>query len=237
MKKLTLSFFVTLIFSILFSCENKYYQILANAEPLVPTNPDSARGVYFYEDRVHPFFFYIALFILFLLLFIAIGFGFYRKQKNELLKAKQTVGSLEEMLHIKDFKENKLRELLLEKLDFAKKIAQMSMHPSNSNNYNFIKQFHRVFGYNIDENLNWANLYPIINELYNNIVDKLKVSYPTLTDKELQLCCLVRAEFRQDEIAFILSYEYNSIKTIKMRLRMKMKFDNNDDFNQFLINL
>ncbi|MCL2650651.1 MAG: hypothetical protein FWD60_06455 [Candidatus Azobacteroides sp.] len=186
-------------------------------------------------QRLHLFIFYMSLFIL---LSVAVGFYIYKtqKQKAKLLQIQRTVGFLEEMLQSKNIKENKLKELLIEKLDLAKKITQMNIEPNQNNNY-FIKQFHKIFGYNIAETLNWDKLYPLFNALYNNIVDKLKESYPTLTEKELQFCCLIKAEFRHDEIAFLLSYEYNSIRTIKMRLRMKMGFDSYDDFNQFLINL
>ncbi len=91
--------------------------------------------------------------------------------------------------------------------------------------------------YNIADTLNWDKLYPLFNELYNHIADKLKELYPDLSEKELQFCCFIRAGFRQEEIAAILSYEYNSMRTIKMRLRTKMGFEHYDDFDQFLFNL
>lgn len=181
----------------------------------------------------------IILFILiFLSLFIAIGIYVYKsqRQKAELAKIQQTVGFLEEMIQTKHSKENKLKELLIEKLDLARKLTQINIQPILNNN-NFIKQYYKIFGYNIADTLNWDKLYPLFNELYNHIADKLKELYPDLSEKELQFCCFIRAGFRQEEIAAILSYEYNSMRTIKMRLRTKMGFEHYDDFDQFLFNL
>ncbi len=159
-----------------------------------------------------------------------------QKQKEKQLKVHQELLFMEEMLQSKKNKENKLRELLLEKLDVARKVALMKTY-TKKNNSDFIKQYHEIFGSNMYDTINWKNLYPIFNELYNNIIIKLKDIYPSLTEKELQQCCLVRADFNADEIALFLSYEYNSVRTTKMRLRKKMGFENNEEFMQFLIDI
>ena len=234
MKNAVLFLFAVFISLPLFSCKNNHAQTIAGAEVRVSSNQNSALSILNnIENSQNLFIFFIPLFLL-----LIIGFYVYKnqKQKAELVKIQQTVGFLEEILQTKNIKENKLKELLIEKLDFAKKLTQMNIQPI-LNNSDFIKQYHKIFGYNIADTLNWDKLYPLFNELYNQIADKLRESHPALSEKELQFCCLIRAEFRREEIAFILSYEYNSIRTIKMRLRVKMGFDHHDDFDQFLFNL
>jgi DNA-binding CsgD family transcriptional regulator len=144
--------------------------------------------------------------------------------------------SLEEALKKKSDQDNILNELLMEKLNTVRGIIRLNIQSSDSYD-KFIKQYNKVFQCSITDILMWENLYPLFNKLHDNIGEKLNKFHPTLTEKELQLCCLIRAKFRQDEIAHILSYEYNSIKTIKMRLRMKLGFESNDSFIQFLHSL
>ena len=183
---------------------------------------------------------YIIIVCLLLFFSIPIIITFFRnrnrKQKMELLKARQTIESLEEMIETKNDKENKLREMMIEKLDLVKKVAQIKSF-SNQNDSEFIKHYHNIFVRNATETLDWNNLYPIFNELYNNFAEKIKLVYPTLTEKDLQLCCLIRADFQQDEIGFIMSYGYESVKVIKMRMRKKLGFETNHDFLNFIRNL
>jgi len=160
-----------------------------------------------------------------------------KKQKFELLKTQQNLNLLVGMLQTQNNNEDKLRQLFAEKLDIVRKIAQMGSTSNLSSNL-FIKQYYNVFGHNIAENMDWdKNLYEIFNGLYNNFVYKLKNTYPSLTEKELQLCCLIKANFSKDEICLILSYESNSIKTIRSRICKKMGFDNSDDFTNYIANL
>ena len=143
---------------------------------------------------------------------------------------------LEEMLKSKNNKENKLRELLIEKIDIAKKVALMKSN-INTNDNEFIKQYHKFFKRNISDTLEWDNLCPIFNELYNNFALKLKQAFPSLSEKELQHCCLIKANFSSEEIGLFLSYEYNSVRANKVRLRKKMGFENYDDFTEYINNL
>ena len=180
--------------------------------------------------------FIICLLLIFSILFVVMFFiNKNKKHKSEFLKKHQELLFLEEMLESKNNKENKLKELLIEKLDVAKKVALMKIH-TNINDSEFVKQYYKIFGQKISDALEWNNLYPIFDELYNNFVFKLKQDFPALTEKELQHCCLIKANFSSDEIGLLLSYEYNSVRTNKVRLRKKMGFETYEDFIEYIHN-
>ena len=183
------------------------------------------------------YFFCICLFLIFAILIAAIFIiDKNKKHKSETLKKQQELLLLEEMLDSKNGKENKLKELLIHKLDIVKKVALMKSN-ANVSDSEFIKQFHKIFSQNISEALEWDNLYPIFDELYNNFAFKLKQAFPSLTAKELQHCCLIRADFTSEEIGLFLSYEYNSVRANKVRLRKKMGFETYEGFMEYINNL
>ncbi len=262
MKYIILLFFVLTILPGVFSCRNRQNdsQILIKVKRSRSSNPDSIlillknnekpakrdkKQYATYRPPVtkdnhakQPFYlFFICFSVVFLIPFIAILIiKKNKKHRPKSLEKHQKLLFLEEMLESKNNTENKLKELLIEKLDITKKVVLMQSY-TNINDGEFVKQFYKTFGKNISEILEWDKLYPIFDELYNNFTSKLKLNFPTLTEKEFQHCCLIRAGFNREEVCLFLSYEYNSIRTSKLRIRKKMGFDTFEDFTEYLNNL
>ncbi len=85
---------------------------------------------------------------------------------------------------------------------------------------------------------NWTKLYPIFDGLYDKLAEKLAQRYPTLTEKEKQHCCLIRAKFRTDEITYILDYETTtSTHTQKNKLQKKLGIADVKEWPIFFDNL
>ena len=190
----------------------------------------------------------IILVIFILLLAVRTGWfvtNYIKRKKDELQEAGQTLTTFREMLSKqaiqlqeynqvlseRDEKNEQLRNFLMDKLDIARKVAQMNVVSSN-NTKEFMIQFQKVFGKNM---MDWENIYPVINDLYDGFVDKIKRIYPDLSNKDLQLCCFVRAGFRSDEQAVLLGYTQNSIRVKRTQLVKKMKFDNAEAFHSYLM--
>lgn len=190
----------------------------------------------------------IILVIFIILLAVRTGWfvtNYIKRKKDELQEAGQTLTTFREMLSEqaiqlqeynrvlseRDEKNEQLRNFLMDKLDIARKVAQMNVVSSN-NTKEFMIQFQKVFGKNM---MDWENIYPVINDLYNGFVDKIKRIYPDLSNKDLQLCCFVRAGFRSDEQAVLLGYTQNSIRVKRTQLVKKMKFDNAEAFHSYLM--
>ena len=175
-----------------------------------------------------------ALVVVFLTGFI---FIIIKKRKEKILQMEQNLETMKGML--KGYNENKLslKQALLEELDIAKKIAQLHTVPTNTTEYN--QTYFKIFGKNMAEKLDWNNnLYPVIDKLYDGFVEKLREKYPDLPEKDIQLCCLLRADFKIEEITFIQGYsDVTTTQTSKNRLRMKMGFPGMKEFLSSLKNM
>ncbi|MDR0231791.1 MAG: hypothetical protein LBI82_06695 [Dysgonamonadaceae bacterium] len=161
-----------------------------------------------------------------------------KRKKEKIQQIEHNLETMKEMFS--DYDENKLslKQALLEQLDVAKKIAQIHAIPSNTTEYNLNEMYFKIFGKNMAEKLDWNNLYPVIDKLHDGFVKKLRKTYPDLSDKDVQLCCLLRADFKIDEITFILDYNnITTTQTLKNKLRMKMDFLGMKEFLFFLKNM
>ena len=106
--------------------------------------------------------------------------------------------------------QDKFKELLLNKLEVSKKLAFISSYPHDKHQA-FLKMYNEILGDIGQTDLNWDELYFTINYLYNNFQQKLKDKFPSLNEKEIQLCCLIRGGFKTDEIAFVIRQSVYSI--------------------------
>lgn len=173
-----------------------------------------------------------------------------RRKKTQLMEAEQALQTFRLMLAKKDEKlqaldraltgydekSEKLTAFLVDKLDIARKIAQMSAL-SADNNETFIQQYDKLFGRNLLEAISWDNIYPVINDLYGGFVDKVKSAYLGLAEKDLQMCCLVRAGFKTEEMAVLLDYTHNTVRVKRSRLAQKMGFNDYESFLKHIMEL
>ena len=159
-----------------------------------------------------------------------------KRRKEKIRQMEQNLETMRGML--KGYNENKhsLRQALLEALDIAKKIAQLHTVPSNTAEYN--QTYFKIFGKNMSEKLDWNNLYPVIDKLYDGFVEKLREKYPDLPEKDIRLCCLLRADFKIEEITFIQGYDnIPSTQAQKSRIRIKLGFLTMKELLSFLKNM
>ncbi len=149
-----------------------------------------------------------------------------RRNKNRKIKEiEQNILTLE---NIQKDKENKMKQYLVEKLDITRKLIYLQTTDPKKTSL-VIKNYQELFNSKLDKHLEWDELYSLINELYNGFVDRLKRKYPDLDEKELQICCLVYAEFKNDEIAFFTGYAKTSLRTIKSGLKEKLNLKTVED--------
>lgn len=86
-----------------------------------------------------------------------------------------------------------------------------------------------------DTLVNWQELYPVIDELYDCFHTKLLNDYPgVFSEKEIQILCLLRADFSTKEIGVLIQQTSNSIYVSKTSIRKKLNLPPKDDFIAFL---
>ena len=69
---------------------------------------------------------------------------------------------------------------------------------------------------------------------YNNISQRLSLSFTTLTRNDILICCLLLAGFDTGMIATILDVKLDSVTKHRYRLRLKLRLQNSDHLVDFL---
>ncbi len=176
----------------------------------------------------------IILLIFTFLLCLSLGYFFFssvKKKKREITEAEENIEMLKGML----LKENSpIKEILLQRLNIARKVTQIELLPHKKNDKEFLKRYNEIFKDDLKDLLLWENLMPVFEDLYKDFIHTINSTYPELADKDKIICCLIHAGFSIPEVAFITSYTYDSFRVYKVKLRKKMGFDSNGDFMNFL---
>ena len=154
-----------------------------------------------------------------------------RKNKN-IIDAEEKLENLKRILF--NIENNDLlNSMLSQKIDIARKITQIEMLPNRDDKI-FFAQYKEIFDEDLEKLLRWDNLFPIFQNRYKDLSDKLTSNYPNLSEKERQICYLIHAGFSLNEMAFLLSYTYDSVRVFKFNVRKRMGFVSNDEFMEFL---
>lgn len=65
----------------------------------------------------------------------------------------------------------------------------------------------------------WATIIKDINQIFNNYTERLRLLIPTLTEADLQMCCLIKLQLPNPDIATILAISTTSVSKRKFRLK------------------
>lgn len=164
------------------------------------------------------------------------GWFYYRNRVQRLAEAEDRIDTLTRMLaetqHVttaedtigqqqENDDEAFFKKILLQQLGIIRLVAST---PTNQNQA-LLKRISGISGGEIPTNslLVWSDLYPVIDRLYNNFHSRLMQHYgDTLTDKEVQICCLLCAGFSTKEIGVITQQSDATIYVRKTSIRKKI---------------
>lgn len=166
------------------------------------------------------------------------GWLLYRNRIKRLAEAEERIGALTQMLeetsqtsstHTTQPEEDAyFKKLLLQQLGLFRLVATS---PTDENK----AWLHRVYEICNDEIptntlLMWDELYVLIDHLYENFHSRLMECFGTeLTDKEVQICCLLCAGFSTNEIAAVTQQSNDTIYTRKSSIRRKVGAKGRED--------
>lgn len=143
-----------------------------------------------------------------------------KKQAYRLVALQQQIQALESLKSIKD----EARAFVLRDFEIAKKIA-MLRYTQKEQSAKFLKELER-FSLTKDNDLlttQWDSFYKHIDLSFNNFYSLLKKKYSCLNEKEIQLCCMMIAGFKTEEIAAIWMQSIFSVHKYKTSIRKKIK--------------
>lgn len=178
------------------------------------------------------------------------GYYYYWNRVRQLADAEDRVDTLTRMLveaqalvpETKDLeKENTyddafFKKILLQQLGIIKLVAST---PTNQNQA-LLKRISRISGGEIPVNslLVWTDLYPIIDRLYNNFYARLMKLYGNvLTEKEIQISCLLCAGFSTKEIGVVTQQSDATIYVRKTSIRKKIGSAEGEDIVSYVNNV
>lgn len=78
----------------------------------------------------------------------------------------------------------------------------------------------------------WAEVEDSINKLYSNFTLRLKKQFPSLTDNDLQVCCLIKLHISVAKIADILNISPASVSKRKQRIKDQIIKELGEEFDK-----
>jgi DNA-binding NarL/FixJ family response regulator len=147
--------------------------------------------------------------------------------KNEHLarevEAKQTrlSASLLQSAHKNQFLNDLLS--LLQKID-----------PTAANSKTELRKVMREINQEIKQEDYWEQFQFHFDEMHKNFVTKLKTLHPQISSNDQRLCCLVRLDLNNREIASILHITVNGVEQTKYRLKKKMDIAEKVTLNEYI---
>ena len=120
------------------------------------------------------------------------------------------------------------KKILLQQLG----IIRMAAANPTAANQELLKRMQQIADKEVavDSMLNWDDLYKTIDLTYNGYHSRLTAKYGNiLNEKEIQLCCLLRANFSTKEISIVTQQSVRTVYQRKTVIRQKLGLEEGGD--------
>ena len=185
------------------------------------------RNLYLTISRQRTAFMVVGLLVIVLALCF-LSLYLYRRRKRMLIEKEEEIETLRNILASSDKTDNKesVRKLMLQQLGIIKTIAGT---PTEANQH----LLSRLIALNEDTAaalIDWQSIYQTIDLVYDGFYSRLQQRFAdVLNEKELQLCCLLRADFSTKEINMLTRQSLQTIYQRKTQVRQKLGLADGDD--------
>lgn len=154
------------------------------------------------------------------------------EEKEEELEAlRQLVNESQQHTEQKD--DRFFKKIMLQQLG----VIRMAASNPTTANQELIKRMTAIANkeVKVDSLLNWEDLYKTIDYIYDNFYTRLKEKYGELmNEKEIQLCCLLKANFSTKEISIVTGQGVRTVYQRKTMIRQKLGMEEKGDIMEFL---
>lgn len=167
-----------------------------------------------------------------ILLIILLAAYTWRKRKiaaekdDELETLRQMVAASQSQSSEED--DRFFKKILLQQLG----IIRMAAANPTAANQELLKRMQQIADKEVavDSMLNWDDLYKTIDLTYNGYHSRLTAKYGNiLNEKEMQLCCLLRANFSTKEISIVTQQSVRTVYQRKTVIRQKLGLEEGGD--------
>ncbi len=166
-----------------------------------------------------------------------------RRRKRMLIEKEEEIETLRSMLAEVDRKDDKesVRKLMLQQLGVIKTIAGT---PTEANQQ-LLARLMALNEATANALIDWPSIYQTIDLVYDGFYSRLVQKYgaaaqsnepasPVLNEKELQLCCLLKADFSTKEINMLTRQSLQTIYQRKTQVRQKLGLNEAEDITKIL---
>lgn len=176
--------------------------------------------------------------VLSLLLLIAISVFLYRRKKLQMVEKEEELEILRHMVSkAKEQADQKddsfFRKILLQQLGVIRLAAS---NPTTANQ-EFLKRMREITSQEVDVDslLNWDDLYQTIDYIYDGFYTSLAERFGSiLNEKEIQLCCLLKANFYTKEISVVTQQSVRTVYQRKNSIRRILNMPDGEDIAVYL---
>ena len=168
----------------------------------------------------------------------------YRRRQRLLLEKEEEIETLRNMLASADKPDDKesVRKLMLQQLGVIKTIAGT---PTEANQQ-LLARLMALNETTANALIDWPSIYQTIDLVYDGFYTRLVQKYgatdqsndpahPVLNEKELQLCCLLKADFSTKEINMLTRQSLQTIYQRKTQVRQKLSLAEAEDITTSII--
>lgn len=166
-------------------------------------------------------------FILFVV--CCILFFFYHKRVKQICFQEKEIGKLKE-------EQQNLKNELLTNSEQLHKMSLLSCTPSHKQKElkEEMKKFFLSSEITPDD---WSKLEGYLNLSQDGFVEKLRTTYPTLSEDEVHMLILIRLGWDNNQLAVFYDIKMETVMTKRSRARGKMKLKREADLENFIQNL
>ena len=171
----------------------------------------------------------------------------YRRRQRMLLEKEEEIETLKGLLKVQSddvrcTKETDVRKLMLQQLGVIKTIAGT---PTEANQQ-LLARLMALNEETANALIDWPSIYQTIDLVYDGFYTRLVQKYgatdqssdsahPILNEKELQLCCLLKADFSTKEINMLTRQSLQTIYQRKTQVRQKLSLAEAEDITTAII--
>nr|MBD5377120.1 hypothetical protein [Bacteroides sp.] len=167
----------------------------------------------------------ISVVITALLIVVTAGWLLLSRRRKLTVEAEERAEALQTLVkELKERPESKLKNSLLRHFDILKAFAEAP----TAQNRAALRTISLAGGG--DGLVDWDALYAAEDDLYDGFYSRLVAEHPQLTEKEVQIICLIRAGFSTKEIGVLTEQSSATIYVRKTAIRKKLATPADGDF-------
>lgn len=177
------------------------------------------------------------LWMTFVMLFAIMGLLIWlRNRKSKLVEKEEEIDTLRKLLSESsdDKKDDRFfKKILLQQLG----VIRLATSNPTSANLALLKRMREISNQEVDVDslLNWNDLFQTIDYIYGGFYTSLIRRFgTTLNEKEIQLCCLLKANFSTKEISVVTQQSVRTVYQRKSTIRQTLQMPEAEDIATFL---